>query len=187
MTLVATQVRVAGTGELFIAPVGTAAPTNTSTSLNVAFKGLGYTQEDGVTIGRSTDRTEITAWQSTAPVRYIYNNAGLTIATAMLQSNDDVANLWWGGGSFATNTTEFKSDLPTVPTGVQRAVVVEWTDGSVKNRLYVPKAEVTDTGDVTLGRTAATAFQITFTALAPDAGSVMATWFTADANFDPAT
>ena len=193
MALTASQVRVPGTGELFVADVGSTAPTDVSTALNASFVGLGYTQEDGATISRSLDREPIPAWQSVTPLGFIYNGGELTVAAAMLQSNNEVATLWFGGGDFAETSTgsgEYKADMPTVPEGVQRAVVLEWTDTrgttDIKSRLYIPRAEVSDTGDVQISRTGPTAFQITFSALAPSSGSVLATWFTDDANFAPA-
>ena len=193
MTLTASQVRVPGSGELFVADVGSTAPTDVSTALNASFKGLGYTQEDGATISRSLDREPIPAWQSLQPLGYIYNGGELTVAAAMLQSNNEVASLWFGGGDFAetgVGSGEYKADMPTVPEGVERALVLEWTDTrgatDIKSRLFIPRAEVTDTGDVQISRGGATAFQITFSALAPSSGSVLATWFTDDANFAPA-
>ncbi len=189
MALVSSQVRVAGTGELFTAVVGTAAPTDASTALAVAWKGLGYTQEDGATIGRSLDREAVTAWQSVTPLRYIYNGASLTVAAAMLQSNKEIAKLWFGGGDFAETSVgsgQFKSDLPTVPTGIERAIVLEWTEDTIKNRLYIPRAELSETGDVQVTRTAPQAFQMTWSALAPSSGTTLATWLTNDAAFGPA-
>lgn len=192
MALTASQVRVPGTGELFVAAVGTAAPTDVSTALAATWKGLGYTQEDGATIGRSLDREPINAWQSVTPLGYIYNGAELTVAAAMLQSNKEIAQLWFGGGDFAETTVgsgEFKADMPTIPEGLERAVVLQWTDTrgttDIVSRLHIPRAEVRDTGDVQLSRTGPTAFQMTFAALAPDTGSVLATWFTDDPSFAP--
>lgn len=193
MALTASQIRIPGTGELFTNTVGTAAPTDVSTALAVTWTGLGYTQDDGATVSRSLDREPVTAWQSTSPVAYIYNGAELTVAAAMLQSNNEVASLWFGGGDFAetgVGSGEFKSDMPTIPEGVERSIVLQWTDTrgttDVVSRLYIPRAELRDTGDVQLSRTGPTAFQMTWAALAPDTGSVLATWFTDDPAFAPA-
>jgi len=188
MALVASQVRVAGTGELYVAETTATAPTDSETALGTPWKGLGYTQDDGATISRSLDREEVSAWQSVTPIRYIYNGATLTVAAAMLQSNDDIVKLWFGGGDFAETSVgsgEFKADMPTIPTGVERSVVLEWSDDDIKSRLYIPRAELSDTGDVQISRTAPAAFQMTWSALAPSSGTVLATWFTNDAAFNP--
>ena len=188
MTLTASQVRVPGTGELFVAAVGSPAPTDVSTALGAPFAGLGYTQEDGATISRSLDREPIPAWQSIQPLGYIYNGGELTVAAAMLQSNSEVAALWFGGGDFAETSAgsgQYRSDMPVVPEGVERAVLLEWTDDDKTNRLYIPRAELSETGDVQVTRTAPQAFQMTWSALAPNAGSVLATWLTNDPAFGP--
>jgi hypothetical protein len=188
MTLSAGQIRVPGTGELFVNSAGSAAPIDVETAMAAGWKGLGYTQSEGVTLGRSMDREPVEAWQSVTPLRYIYNAANLTISAAMLQSNGTVAGLWWGGGDFAETSTGsgvYKSDMPTIPTGVERAVVLEFTDGDKVARVWVPRMDLSETGDVTLNRQGATAFQLTFTAMAPESGSVIATWLTNDASFAP--
>lgn len=188
MTLVASQVRVAGTGELFVAAVGEAAPADATVALGAAWKGLGYTQPEGATIGRALDREPIEAWQSVTPLRYIYNGAELTIAAAMLQSNSQIAGLWFGGGDFAETAPgsgEYKADMPTVPEGIERAILLEFVDDTVTSRIYIPRAELRETGDVQISRTAPAAFQMTWGALAPDSGTVLATWLTNDPNFAP--
>lgn len=183
MTLKSSEVRVAGTGELFLAPVGTAAPTDTATALPAAWVGYGYTTEDGVVLSKSVEREGVAAWQSTTPVRYITTGQEFTVQTTLLQSNEDTVALWLGSGAFGTTgTTEFKADMPIDPVTQQFALIVEWSDGGIVSRLHIPKAEVTETGDVNLARQA-TGFPVTFGAIAPDTGTVLASWFTSDANF----
>lgn len=183
MTLVSGQVRVAGTGELFLAPVGTVLPTTATGALNAAFAGYGYTTEDGVTLSKSVEREGIPAWQSTTPVRYLTTGQELTAALTFLQSNEDILKLWLGSGDFASDGgTGFRADMPVDPVGQQFAFVLEWKDDDITSRLLIPKVEVTETGDVNLAR-AATAFPVTFGALAPDSGDVLATWLTDDPAF----
>jgi len=84
MTLKPSEVRVAGTGELSLAPVGTALPTDTTTALTTAFKGYGYTTEDGCTLTKSVSRDGIPAWQSITPVRYITTSLEFTVGCTFL-------------------------------------------------------------------------------------------------------
>lgn len=183
MALTSNEVRVAGTGEIFIAPSGTAAPTNVATALNAAFIGLGYTTDGGVTIRRSADREGIPAWQSVTPVRFVYNSLTLQVSAEMIQSNELIMSLWLGGSAFVANTTEYKSDISTSPSRDVRAMVVQWVDGTVTSRLYVPQVEIVETGDMTLNRTSPQNAPLTFEAVAPSSGTTLATWFTTDANF----
>lgn len=187
MTLVASQVRVPGTGELFVAPVGTAIPTDPATAPAAPWNGLGYTQEDGASLSRSLEREPVPAWQSVTPLRYIYNGATLGIGAAMLQSNSEVAGLWWGS-DFAETTVGsgiYKSEMPTIPTGTEQALLLRWVDDDKSSLIHVPRMDLAETGDITLNRQGATAFQLTFNAMAPDGGSVLATWLTDDPAFGP--
>jgi hypothetical protein len=185
MALLSGQVRVAGTGELKLAPVGTALPTAASTALNAAFKGYGYTTDDGVTLSKSVEREGISAWQSTTPVRYLITGQEFTVECTFLQSNKDILKLWLGSGDFATDggtPAGYRADVSVNPVGQQFAMVLEWTDGTITSRLVIPKVEVSETGDVDLAAKA-TAFPVTFGALAPDTGTVLATWLTSDPAF----
>jgi len=186
MTLVSSQVRVAGTGELFLGPVGTALPTDASTALGVAFNGYGFTSEDGVSLSKSVEREGIPAWQSTTPVRYLVTGQELTAAVTFLQSNKDILKLWLGSGDFAAAGAGggFSADVSVDPVGQQFAFVLEWKDADIVSRLAIPKVEITETGDVSLARQA-TSFPVTFGALAPDSGDVLATWMTSDPAFGP--
>lgn len=187
MTLVSGQVRVAGTGELHLAPVGTTVPTSATAALDPAFKGYGFTTEDGVTLSKAVEREGIPAWQSSTPVRYLTTSQELSAALTFLQSNEDILKLWLGSGDFASDggvapNNGYRADMPVDPVGQQHAFVLEWQDAAITSRLVIPKVEVTETGDVSLAR-AATSFPVTFGALAPDTGTVLATWFTTDPAF----
>lgn len=188
MTLTSGEIQVAGTGELFLAAVGSTLPTSPTASLDAAFTGYGYTTEDGITLGRSVTRDPVMAWQSVIPVRYLTTEQALTIQTTLLQGNNLTAKLWAQGGDFAQigATQAWKSDIPTTPSALQFAVVVQWVDNATgwQSRLVIPKAEVTEHGDVQLNRTA-TGLQITLAAMAPDSGTTYATWMTNNTAFDP--
>ncbi|MFF1820395.1 hypothetical protein ACFVWG_24025 [Kribbella sp. NPDC058245] len=183
MSLVSGQVRVAGTGELFLAPVGTALPTAANGPLNAAFSGYGYTTDDGVVLSKSVDRNGVPAWQSATPVRNIITGQEFSVACTFLQSNKDILKLWLNSGDFASDGgTGFRADVPIDPNGQQFAMVLEWKDAAIVSRLVAAKVEVTDTGDVTLAREAQS-FPVTLAAVPPDTGNVLASWLTTDAAF----
>jgi hypothetical protein len=50
------------TGAVFVAPYGTALPTNAHMSLNAAFEGMGYVSEDGLVNSVESDTEEVNAW-----------------------------------------------------------------------------------------------------------------------------
>lgn len=184
MALAASKVRVFGTGELFVAPVGTAAPTTSVIALNAAFLGLGYNTEDGITISRDVSIEDITAWQSITAVRRVASETTFSLAGTFLQSDATVVSLALGTGAF-TGTTDFKADGSTVQGVTERAVVLNFLDGAINYRLYIPRCQVTSDGEVNINRTDAAGYALTFTALAPTSGSVMYTLFTDDVAFTP--
>lgn len=186
MTLKSSEVRVAGAGELSLAPVGTALPTDASTALPTAWKGYGYTTSDGVTLSKAVNRDPVQAWQSIAPVRYVTTSQELTIAMNLLQSDDLVLKLWLGGSDFAGTSPAFAATLPTSPVDLFFAMCMEWSDGALVTRLAADKITISQVGDVVITR-AATFYPVTLSVLPPDTGSVLAHWLTNDAAYDPAS
>lgn len=189
MTLMAAQVRVAGTGEISVAPVGSTPPADASTALDTSFKGLGYDTDNGVTVSRSMNTNDIAAWQSMAPVRRVVQDQAFSLAAEFMQSNPTVASLYLATGAFAATTsvpTDYGAAADVNAAIIERSVVMEYMDGSVKYRVYIPKAQVSANGDQTLSRTAAVLYPLLFTALAPDTGTELFHVYTNDASMAPA-
>lgn len=187
MALTASEVRVAGTGGVFLAPVGSTMPTNPTSALASDFVGYGYTTDDGLTITRSIEREGVSAWQATSPVRYVITGQELSISASLLQSNKDTFKLWLNSGDFAVIgvSAAWKAEIPVSPTTQQFAMVIEWSDGAIKNRLIAAKVELTETGDLTVSKQGMS-LPVTLSVIPPDSGSVLATFLTNDTAFTPA-
>ncbi|MFI1966841.1 hypothetical protein ACH429_22455 [Streptomyces pathocidini] len=67
------EIRVAGTGRVLVAEVGTAAPADTATGWGADWVDLGYTAPEGVKFGRKGKTVKVDTWQSVGAARYIYN------------------------------------------------------------------------------------------------------------------
>jgi hypothetical protein len=184
MALAASKVRVFGTGELSVAPVGTTLPTTVSGALDPAFVGLGYNSEDGITISRDVSIEDILAWQSVTPVRRVASETTFSLAGSFLQSDPTVVALFLGLGAF-TGTTDFTAVGSTVQGVTERAVVLDFKDGTIDYRLVIQRAEVTSDGEINVTRTDAAAYPLTFTALAPSSGTDLYSLITDDVAFDP--
>lgn len=165
MALDSDNVRVAVSGAVYVAPTGTTAPTDSSTSLNVAFKDLGFISADGIaeTIDRSTN--QIRAWQNGSLVREVTSEGTYSVSLTFLETNLDVLQLYYG----ATITGGALDGDPT-STGGRKSFVIDVVDGDTVERTYIPAGEITAVGERTLASGEAIGYNVTITAYA-DAGS----------------
>jgi len=167
MTLNANAVRVAGTGEVYVAPAGTAAPADSSTALAVAWKGLGYTTTDGVAFTMSRDTTDIDAWQG-SKLRTVSNAEPITIEFSLLETNPTVFPVVFGGGTLVAGVPvgEMIYTPPVEGVNPVRSAVVEFLDGSVKYRYYFPRIQIEGDVSFSLTRSDAVAYSVTLGILA---------------------
>lgn len=142
---------------------------------------LGYTTEDGVTFSSTPNVEDINAWQSPDPVRRLVTSRETTVATQLLQWNDDTFKVAFGGGAW-TGGTLFTPPAPQDALA-NLALIVDGEDGTRQYRFVIYKANVTDAVETSLTRTGAAVLPVTFSAVA-DAGETT-TWkfMTDDAAF----
>lgn len=161
------QVLVGASGTVYLAPVATAAPTDSGTALNVGFIEQGFISPDGVTIRDSKDVTEIGAWQSPYPVRRLVTGRQFEVEFALEQVNWSSLPFAMGGGTLTEPTPgEYKYTSPDADDLDPRAMVIEWADGAARNyRLYIPQGIVTAQVEFTVKRDEAVMFPITFGAI----------------------
>jgi hypothetical protein len=163
MTLTTSQVRVAITGELSVAPTGTTLPTDTSTALNAAFKGLGYFNEDGVTENFDRDVDDITAWQNATRVRTVVTSAKATYEGTLIQTNKDVIETVFG----TTVTQSAPHGTYTITPGStsgRKAWVFEVVDGTQIKRIVIAEGEITEIGEITYATGEPIGYEITLEA-----------------------
>ncbi|NUT47324.1 MAG: hypothetical protein HOV94_08430 [Saccharothrix sp.] len=188
MALRPTLVRVPGTGEVSLAPPGTPEPPDSTTALPAAWTGLGLSTEDGVTIRRSVEKQGTTHWQQITPARYIYTSQEFGVASVFQETKGAVLSAYFSGMTFvetAAGSKKYRAEISAVPRGDERALCVDWVDQLsatevYHHRLYVPRAEVSETQDAQWTRTQEARWGLTFIALAPATGSTLAVWLTDD-------
>lgn len=172
MSLAADEVRVGITGELFSAPTGSTAPTDSSTALDAAFLGHGYVSDDGVTETWDDSVDTIVAWQNATTVRASRTESTMTLACTLLQTRGSNLELFYPGSSVEANGDEYKIEVKP-PTSDRRAFVLNVIDGDDVIRIYVGNGELTDRGDVPYKNGNAVMYPVTITAF-PDAdGNLM--------------
>ncbi|WP_344031069.1 phage tail protein [Streptomyces luteireticuli] len=174
------EIRVAGTGRIFIANVGASAPIDTKSEWDPAWHDLGYTSTDGVKFGRKGKTANVDTWQSLTPARTIYTERELTVKFGMLQLNDDTLPFFFGGGKVDVtnpNSGFYKYEIKNDQGEDERALGIEFNDGAdIRYRFVIPRGMVTVSDDIDFNRKGAVKLGVTFTALAPTSGTTLATW-----------
>lgn len=180
MALDADNVRVGLNGNVYIAPLGTTAPTDLTTAWGAGWSDLGYLSDDGVEMNYSTDSEDITAWQSLSPIRKVLTSVDMTLQFTALELKTMTVTLYFPSATMTDiSGTVHSLAIPAAPSRDERAIGLEWVDGSVTNRLVIPRGEVTDRDSITVGRSDAVGLNMTVSAYATSAPEI-ATWLSND-------
>lgn len=173
------QIVVGASGDVYVAPTATAAPTDPITTLPGAWIKLGLITENGIEQTPSTESNDIMAWQSFYPVRSVVTSRGFTIGFGLLQWSRTTFPFAMGGGTVTTVPEDagppvvpaFHKYVPPAPQNRdERSMVVEWQDGTKNYRLVIPRGEVSDLGTSNLVKSDASALPVTFKVLGGDVG-----------------
>ena len=141
MPSIAANVLVGTTGAVYIAPLGTVAPTTSLAVYIAAWKELGYLSEDGIVEEPAMDVEEIKVWQSGAIVRRVITGSGLQWTFTCVETRLDVITNFYPGpptpplsghrsnrsltsSCRSSSGSRWRSTSSTVPT-IQRTIVPE--------------------------------------------------------------
>jgi hypothetical protein len=150
-----TAILVAGSGKLFVAPLGTTLPTDLSTALNAAFIDTGFVSKEGMTLSFAKTKEPVNVWQQFEAVRYVVQESSAQISGVLRQWDQHTIPLAFGGGAITEPTTGIFKYTPAAPEEIdERAIVLEWLVGASKFRLKAPRAQVTEGVETTLARSA---------------------------------
>ncbi|MEO6116012.1 MAG: hypothetical protein ABIP33_06470 [Pseudolysinimonas sp.] len=111
------QIRVAGNGGVWKAPVGTVFPVDSVSAYGAGFAHLGYFT-DGFTVTQDLKTQDITAWQTLDVVRRILTSLTRRISWEALESDKQNLSMAFGGAT-------------TVQTGVAVGGAVTFTAGTI--------------------------------------------------------
>lgn len=144
MALDSAELFVAGGGHIYVAPYGTTMPEAIDETLNDAFVDLGYLTEDGFRFAPSVEKSDLYGWQSEDPLRTPVIRRPKTISLDFMQSNTDVFELYFGGGSF-TGTVYSPPASGAVD---ERSLVADVVDGDRNWRFWFVKVTVSSNREV---------------------------------------
>lgn len=140
-------------GALYVAPLGTAKPTDARTALVGTYVSGGYISEAGITLNVSRSNTNIRDW-GLNNVRVASTDFGTTITGEFLQIDEQAAKNLLGSANVsktAANSTHGEqlalSIGPTLPDA--QAFVINMKDGNRRGRICAPNAQVTEIGSPT--------------------------------------
>ena len=135
------EVLVAGFGDIYEAPVGTAFPANIDAAIPDGFSAVGYVTEEGARFSFGRELNEIMAWQSRDPIRQVVTAIPKTVSFDVQQWNGRTAKLALGGGTITeTAAGAFEFEPPDEDYIDERAFIVVGLDGDKNYRFCFRRA-----------------------------------------------
>jgi hypothetical protein len=176
---------VAGSGQVYVAPVGVNLPANaTSTPSPSDFVGLGYHTEDGAKTNQTIETNEFGAWQSEDPIRRSRKSSLFQIGFSLLQWNENTLPFAKGGGKInEVSANQFRYLPPTEADALEeKALLLDVDDGTRRARFFIPRGTVTDQGENVFNRDNMANLEVMFKALKPESGGP--SWYVIFSNSD---
>lgn len=160
------------TGAVYVAPLGTTLPTDATTALDAAFKGLGYVSEDGLVNSVETDTENVNAWGGDL-VLVGQTTFSETFTVNLIETNADTLGVYYGEDNVTEdvdgNITVVQNSAQLDPVAVVFEIVL--TGGRIK-RIVVPNAQISDrSGEITYVDGEPIAYPAVFTAYPDSEGN----------------
>ena len=159
-------------GAIYTAPLGTKVPTDATSELDVAFKGLGYISEDGFVNTNTPDSDSINAWGGDT-VAVIQNSKEDTFQYTLIEAlnvevlkevygKDNVTGDLETGISVKSNSKEYEPHILVVDMVLKNKVL---------KRIVIPNGTISEMGDITYADGDAVGYETTLTASPDESGN----------------
>lgn len=155
-------------GAIFMAPIGTTLPTDSTTALNSAFVELGYASDAGVVNSESRETETIKAWGGDTVLKPFTGKEDTFKFTLIEALNVNALKLVYGDSNVTgdlTNGITIKSASEDLES---HSFVIEMVLNGAVKRIVIPSAKVTEVGDITYADGEAIGYDTTLSAV-PDA------------------
>lgn len=158
-------------GAVYVAPKGSALPTDATAAMDPAFTSLGYISEDGLTNANSPDSDKIKAWGGDTVHTYQKEKPDTFQFKLIEALNPDVLKAVYGSANVTGTLQEGLTVKANSTAAEDCAWVVEMILNGVYKRVVVPCAKITELGDIVYADEEALGYDITLTATADTAGN----------------
>lgn len=158
-------------GAIFVAPLGTALPTDATTALAETYVEVGYASGDGITNTRSIESEEIKAWGGDIVLRpqtSVTDEWKFTLIEAL---NENALKVVYGDDNVTGTLSEgititSNSDEPT-----EHVIVIDMLLKNAVKRIVLPQAKVSEVGDITYTDSDAIGYETTLACTPDDSGN----------------
>ena len=157
------------TGAVSTAPLGTKLPTDAISDLENEFKNLGYISEDGLTNENSPETDSIKAWggdtvQTAKEDTFTFKLIEVLNIDVLkeIYGKDNVSGSLESGIKIVANSKEMEEHI---------VVIDIILNGGVLKRIVIPKAIITEIGEVEYSDEDAIGYEITLTAKPDETGN----------------
>lgn len=149
-------------GAVNVAPANTTLPTDASTALAAAFKSLGYISEDGMSNEGIMSPDTVKAWGGDVVLTLNANSEDNFTFTLIEITNTDVLKFVFGednvSGTLQTGIAIAVNDKERPEQVIAIDMILR--DGALK-RIVIPKAVITEVGEVSYADSDAVGYEIT--------------------------
>lgn len=147
-------------GYVFVGTSASTAPTDATTALS-GFTSLGYISEDGVTNTYDQEVETVKDWNGNVVLTALTSTEDKFKFTLLESLNADVQKFVYGDNSVASGVLTVAGNEPAEHPLVFEMVTV---DGK-KKRIYIPRAKVSEIGDISYKADEVTSYELTIDAL----------------------
>ena len=158
-------------GAIFVAPAGSTLPTDATTALDAAFKAMGYVSEDGAVNSNSPTVEVIKAWGGDVVLTTQTEKEDTFQYTLIEVLNSEVLKYVYG----PTNVTVATGGDITITANSKEtpdySIVIDMLLRGAAKRIVVPRAHITEVGDITYKDDEAVGFEVTNTAMPDSSGN----------------
>lgn len=163
-------------GGVYVGPLGTALPIDSTTALNASFKSLGYAGDAGLVQTPTRDVTAVNAWGGDH-VADLQTSYAETYKVTLIESlNADVAKAVYGDGAVTvTAASSTHGAQLAIASSSAMLPLKEWVFemgyGTYSRRKVLPLARITDVGDISYTDGDVIAYEVTISCYADATGN----------------